>query len=459
MAQVKAWKSGAPGEPAFPDDFDIVTRAVLQVTDLNNNNNKYYALELHRAGQNFRVFTHYGRTDDLEARPNAGVRECRYYSTLQDAQEGYDSIYDEKTSAKKGYQEIKLSSSRIGSRADTSAPVVKPARPARPSTLHPGVERLVRLVYGEATSALTSTVSARITAQGIETPLGVLTLAQIVKGETILDQLYAEFHKGAKRKSELTRLSGEFYTVIPHRLGRTRAAVDASVIDSMAAFEEKQETLQLMKDMLMVNGAGANVLFDDDVDVRAKALGCELGFVEHHNPTYRELADALIKSQVKTRTVKVKNIYTVKRPREWDEFQTAMPNQQLLYHGSRIKNWAGILTRGLLMPKVVVQMGVNRTDEGWLGNGIYFGDAACASAFYAQPNKDGTRLMAVARVALGEMKEYTKMAYGLSAPPPGYNSCHGLRSRPGLRSQFEDDEYAVYLNSQQRLEYLVEFTA
>ena len=111
------------------------------------------------------------------------------------------------------------------------------------------------------------------------------------------------------------------------------------------------------------------------------------------------------------------------------------------------------------MPKVVVQMGVNRSDEGWLGNGIYFGDAACASTFYTTPAKGGTRLMALALVALGEMKEYTKISYGLSAPPPGYHSCHGLRSRPGLRSQFEDDEYAVYQTNQQRLEYLVEFTA
>ena len=167
----------------------------------------------------------------------------------------------------------------------------------------------------------------------------------------------------------------------------------------------------------------------------------------------------VVKSQVKTKTVKVKNIFTVRRGSEHESFQSEIPNQRLLFHGSRIKNWAGILSRGLLMPKVAVQMGVHRTDEGWLGNGIYFGDAACSSAFYATPGKGGTRLMALALVALGEMKEYTKISYGLSAPPPGYHSCHGLRSRPGLRSQFEDDEYVVYQTNQQRLEYLVEFTA
>jgi poly [ADP-ribose] polymerase len=67
--------------------------------------------------------------------------------------------------------------------------------------------------------------------------------------------------------------------------------------------------------------------------------------------------------------------------------------------------------------------------------------------------------MGIARVALGEMKDYTQITYGLSGPPPGYHSCHGVRRRPGIQSQFDDDEYVVYQTTQQRLEYLVEFTA
>jgi poly [ADP-ribose] polymerase len=462
MARVKAWKKGAVGEPGFPDDFEVVERAVLQRTDLTTNNNKYYGLELHRAGHSFRVFTHYGRTDDLEKNPDAGVRESRYFATEDEARDGYAAIYADKTRSTKGYKEVALASSRIGSRPtmdDDGSAAAKPApqasSPKASSTLHPEVQALVNLVYAEATSALTTTVTAKITAKGIETPLGVLELGQVQKGEAILAQLYAEFHKGQKRKSELTRLSGEFYSVIPHRLGRTRAAIEASVIDNIAAFEEKQQTLQLMRDMMSVQ----NVLFEADVDARAKALGCEIGFVEPKEARFSELADMVVKSQIKTKSVKVKNIFTVRRGGEHETFQSEIPNQRLLFHGSRIKNWAGILSRGLLMPKVAVQMGVHRSDEGWLGNGIYFGDAACASTFYTTPGKAGTRLMALALVALGEMKEYTRISYGLSAPPPGYHSCHGLRSRPGLRSQFEDDEYAVYQTNQQRLEYLVEFTA
>ena len=167
----------------------------------------------------------------------------------------------------------------------------------------------------------------------------------------------------------------------------------------------------------------------------------------------------VVKSQVKSKSIKVKNVYQLKRPGEWTGFREDLSNHRHLFHGSRIKNWVGILSRGILMPKLVVSMGGTRTDAGWLGNGIYFGDAACTAAYYAAPGKGGTRCMAIARVALGNVKDYTQITYGLPGPPSGYHSCHGVRSKPGVQSQFADDEYVVYDPRQQRLEYLVEFNA
>ena len=49
--------------------------------------------------------------------------------------------------------------------------------------LHPMVQKLVASIYKEATKSMTSTVSVQITAEGIKTPLGVLTKEQIEKGE------------------------------------------------------------------------------------------------------------------------------------------------------------------------------------------------------------------------------------------------------------------------------------
>jgi poly [ADP-ribose] polymerase len=475
MAGVKAWKVGEAGEPDFPDDFAIVKKAVLQVTDIKTNRNKYYAVELHAAAGRFRVFTHYGRTDDLETNPDAGAKECRYLDSAAEAEACYQSIYREKTSAKKGYKEVALASSRIGSqkaRGTSSGQVdartleriaPKDGAPAvKVSTLPDGVQALVRYIYDEATNALTSTVAAKITAHGIETPLGILTLGQIEKGEQILQDLYEVFKNEPnpiRRQDHQTRLTGEFFTAIPHRIGRTRAAVDGAVINSLDQLNQKQETLQLMKDMLTVNGEAGSVLFDASVDAEYEALKCKVGFVEPGSGPFKEIADHVVNSQVKSRNIRVRNVFTLRRAGEFDEFTNDLGNQKLLFHGSRIQNWVGILSRGVLLPKIVVSLGVNRTDAGWLGNGLYFGDAACTSSFYTTPGRKGTRFMTVARVALGKMKDFTKITYGLNGPPDGYHSCHGVRNRPGKPSEFEDDEYVVYSTRQQRLEYLVEFAA
>jgi poly [ADP-ribose] polymerase len=482
MVAVKAWKHGESGAPGFPEEFEILRKAVLQVTDIKSNHNKYYAIELHQATHSgrvvFRVFTHYGRTDDLETNPNAGQKENRFFGTQAEADACYQSIFREKTSAKKGYKEVALASSKIGSQkargtssgevdaktlerlAQAKAAEGKPAPAVQASSLHAGVQALVRYIYDEATQALTSTVNATITAHGIETPLGVLTLGQIEKGEDILTQMYALFQGKAKNLDhELTRLSGDFYTAVPHRIGRTRSAVGESVINSLEKFNQKQETLQLMKDMLKVNGEGGSVLFNARVDQEYEALGCQVGYVEPGSSQFKEMADHVIASQVKSKNIKVKNVFTVKRPGEWDAFTANLGNQKMLFHGSRIQNWVGLLSRGILLPKIVVSLGVSRTDAGWLGNGIYFGDAACTSSFYTTPGRKGTRFMTVARVALGKMKDYTQITYGLAKPPGGYDSCHGVRRRPMKPSQFDDDEYVVYDARQQRMEYLVEFAA
>ncbi|WP_394839080.1 WGR domain-containing protein [Pendulispora rubella] len=477
MATVKAYRLGEAGAPAFSEDFEVLQKAVLQVTDIKTNRNKYYAIELHKGAggggkEAFRVFTHYGRTDDLETNPDAGAKECRFFDETAPAMACYQQIYREKTSAKKGYKEISLASSRIGSSkargtsageidAKTIAKVAEQQKNApkpKVSDLHPLVQGLISYIYAEATNALTSTVAAKITAQGIETPLGVLTLGQIERGEAYLQELYQLFQSGRKSRREMERLSGEFYTCIPHRIGRTRAAVEEAIIDSMADFDQKQETLQLMKDMLAVNG-DAGVLFDSKVDAQYEALRCNVLAMEAGSVAFREIERFVLESQVKSKTIKVHNIYTLKRPDEWDVYDTQVGNERQFFHGSRIKNWVGLLSRGILMPKIVTSMGIHRTDAGWLGNGLYFGDAACTSAFYTTPGRKGTRLMAIARVALGKSKTFNRITYGINEAPAGYDSCHGVRHTPTSPSQFADDEYVIYRSNQQRLEALVEFAA
>ena len=213
-----------------------------------------------------------------------------------------------------------------------------------------------------------------------------------------------------------------------------------------------------MKDMLQVAGEGEeNVLFNQQIDQQYLSLKCDLEFVKKKSDEFKEIEAYVIDSQVQSKSIKVREVYKVKRPAEEEKFTSHIGNQQMLFHGSRIQNWVGLLSRGILMPKVVVKMGVNRTDAGWLGNGIYFGKAACTSEFYTTAGGRGTRLLAINRVALGKVKKYKKITYGITEPPKGFDSCHGVRHTLLNRSEFADDEIVIYNDAQQKMEYLAEF--
>jgi len=475
---MKVWKTGESGEPKFPSDFEVIKKAVLQVTDIKTNRNKYYAIELHSAKNKYRVFTHYGRTDDLDSNPNAGMRESRYCTTSPEAEALYNKILKEKTSPRKGYKEVNLASSKIGSQQSIGKScgiiddkTLKKLADKSPATTTPiiiiptDIQELVAYLYKESTNALVSTVNASITANGIETPLGVLTIGQIDNGQKILDELIDIFNKKktkSKNKSlqieeDIVTLSGDFYTVIPHRFGRSRAAANEAVIDTLEKLSEKQDTLQLMRDMLNVNG-NTGVLMNPEVDKKYKALNCTIEPISNSSSKYKELKEYVEKSQVRTKVIKIKNIYSLYREGEQKEFKTAVGNVKKLFHGSSTKNWVGILSRGLLLPKIVVSLGVHRTDAGWLGNGIYFGDSVNTASNYAGQGSRGTKFMTIAEVALGKVKDYHKITYGLSGPPSGFDSCHGVRRKTGVTSQFDDDEFVIYDSKQQKLDYLVEFS-
>lgn len=465
MADVQVWKAADSNQPKFPDDFEVVKKAVLQVTDIKNNNNKYYAIEVHSGKGKYRVFTHYGRTDDLDSNPNAGVRENRYCDSQPAAEALYDKIYREKTNPRKGYKELSLASSKIGSHKSVGQSVGaiddktlkkmadKDAKPAAKPviTIATEIQDLVSYLYSEATNALVSTVNASITANGIETPLGVLTIGQIDKGQSVLDDIAKSLSK-KKNKDELEQLSGDFYTLIPHKFGRSRDAALAAVIDNANKVSEKNDTLQLMRDMLNVNGK-TNVLVNPEIQGKYDALKCSIEPVPAGKR--KEIGEFVEKSVVRSYTkVKVKNVWQICRADEHTAYDKSVGNDKLLLHGSSAKNWVGILSRGILLPKVVVTLGVHRTDAGWLGSGIYFGNAACTASGYAACGKKGTSFMTVAQVALGKIKDYSKITYGLSEPPAGYHSCHGVRG-----TQFADDEFVIYKQNQQKMEYLVEFTS
>uniref|UniRef100_A0A7S3XRT1 Poly [ADP-ribose] polymerase n=1 Tax=Heterosigma akashiwo TaxID=2829 RepID=A0A7S3XRT1_HETAK len=331
------------------------------------------------------------------------------------------------------------------------------AAPKKLESLHPKVSDLVQYLYSEATNQLTSQVNCEITANGIETPLGILSIEQVEQGEDVLGQLHEELKKKKPRGAVLQQLSGNFYTAIPHNIGRSRTDISSAVIRDLGELAAKQELCQLMRDMLQVNSRGENVLFyTDRTAEQYEALGCSIDYVPPNSKEFKDMVKEMVESQkrshgtIRTDAQKITGLYKVRREEEEQRFTKTIDNQVHLYHGSRPSNFVGLLSRGILLPKVVVSMGINRTDGGWLGDGIYFGNADTAFG-YAHIGRRQTRLMLINKVALGKMQDYSKITYGIKQPKTGFNSCHGVAG-----TQFYDDEYVVYDERQQKIQYLVE---
>ena len=78
-------------------------------------------------------------------------------------------------------------------------PAAAPKKKKKKSTVDPAVGELVSYLYSEATGHITSNSAVKITADGLKTPLGVLTIGQLELGEECLAEIHKEMEGKAVR--------------------------------------------------------------------------------------------------------------------------------------------------------------------------------------------------------------------------------------------------------------------
>ncbi|VDM35148.1 unnamed protein product [Hydatigera taeniaeformis] len=96
--------------------------------------------------------------------------------------------------------------------------------------------------------------------------------------------------------------------------------------------------------------------------------------------------------------------------------------RRLLWHGSRITNWMGILGRGLkIAPPEAPCTGY------MFGKGVYFADCASKSANYTYPtSNNNVGIMALCEVSLGEINPLVNADYNANQLPEGKHSVQGV---------------------------------
>ncbi|XP_064131494.1 protein mono-ADP-ribosyltransferase PARP4 isoform X1 [Loxodonta africana] len=308
------------------------------------------------------------------------------------------------------------------------------------NTLSQEVSDLVEMIWAETLGHLEHTLIK---------PVNKISLNDVSKAEGIL-LLVKTALKNGETAEQLQKMMTEFYRLIPHK-GTTTEEVNLTLLS------KKEELCQLIRDM--VNVCETNLYKPNPPSLaKYRALRCKIEHVEQNTEEFFSVKKVILQNNHSKSPVDILQIYRVGRVNETTEFLSKLGNVKSLLHGSPVRNIVGILSRGLLLPKVVEDHGVKRTDVGSLGSGIYFSDSLSTSIKYSCPGEtDGTRLLVICDVALGKCMDLHKKDFSLTEAPPGYDSVHGVSQTAAVITDFEDDEFVVYKTNQIKMNYMIKF--
>uniref|UniRef100_A0A4W5P683 Poly [ADP-ribose] polymerase n=1 Tax=Hucho hucho TaxID=62062 RepID=A0A4W5P683_9TELE len=307
------------------------------------------------------------------------------------------------------------------------------------SSLSQEVGVFVELLWAEALGCLDNVLKVPITS---------LSLNDVSRAEGLLLQVQRKLRErqGEGPDTEVASLMEEVYTLLPHKTDLSHLLLHTKLISSHL------DLCQLIRDVLNVSEATLRSPIPSCLG-KYRALRCSIERVPP-GPEFLYVTELL-----QDRQVQILQVLRVNRGVELQMFREELGNVKPLLHSSSPSSFVGILSRGLLLPRVGVEHhGIERTDIGNLGGGIYFSDAMSTSLKYSKPSvTDGSRLLLVCDVALGRCMDLQKRDSSLTHSPEGYHSVHGVRHTPKKPSEFDDDEYVVYSPEQVRLQYVVQF--
>ncbi|KAK4338120.1 hypothetical protein RND71_042607 [Anisodus tanguticus] len=368
--------------------------ATLNQTNVGNNNNKFYIIQVleNDNGGNFLVYIRWGRVG-----AKGGTKINGPYMSPDDAISEFESKFYEKTN------------NYWSNRKDFVC------QPKHYSWLEMDYDDNGKESSGTMLTSCHSIAQLESDAEGFHKGYDVLKRISDVIGQS--------------NRTLLEDLSSKFYTVIPHDFGFKK--MREFVIDTPQKLKRKIEMVEALAEIEV-----ATKLLDDNTKIQEdplyyqyEQLRCELVPVEvgsqeflmcvdqhdkyEHCEFYlfiwsMEITPSHIKNYMKNTHAKthsgyavdVVQIFRASRDGETERYQkfSDTSNRMLLWHGSRLTNWAGILSQGLrIAPPEAPSTGY------MFGKGVYFADMFSKSANYCYAAKDGVLLLC--EVALGDMNE------------------------------------------------------
>ncbi|KAI0984775.1 hypothetical protein GJ496_007289 [Pomphorhynchus laevis] len=311
-------------------------------------------------------------------------------------------------------------------------------------------------------------------------PLGKISKRQIHMAFNILTELQQLIETNKASANQMLDATNRFFTLIPHyfEINDKMPILDNNVIITTKS--------SMLTDLLDIEIAYSilNEKNDDinenPIDSSYKRLSCNIQPICNTDEEFLLISKYLKNTHGITHNeynLYIEDLYKVNRNGEqeaYKPFKEVLHNRMLLWHGSRVTNFAGILSQGLrIAPPEAPTSGY------MFGKGIYFADMASKSANYCLTNQENpVGLMLLCEVALGNMYELTNAKY-IKKLPDGKHSTKGIgRTMPNpeehqvmtdgvivpsgkpissgvSQTSLAYNEYIVYDVNQVNLKYLV----
>lgn len=253
-------------------------------------------------------------------------------------------------------------------------------------------------------------------------PLGKLTSEQIRAGYSALQRIETCLKRKGSRK-DLLDACNQFYTRIPHDFGLKTPPLISSEED----LKEKIALLEALSDIqIAVKMVQSSANCDEHpLDRQYQSLHCQMQSLDPGGQEYQVVSKYLQSTHASTHndyTMSILDMFSVDRQGEVGGFLSQIHNKTLLWHGSRLSNWVGILSQGLRVAPPEAPI------TGYMfGKGIYFADMSSKSANYCFTNqRSNIGLLLLSEVALGDCNELRDADYEAHKLPAGKHSTKGL---------------------------------
>lgn len=336
------------------------------------------------------VFQSWGRTGTV-----IGSKKLQAFASSHQALSNYCSLYVSKTANIFDSPTFQKQPNKFYHLdVDVELPVKTPKRFYKTNLSKP-VYDLMQLLF-DITKVENTMVGCDLNLR--EMPLGKISTRQMKMAMATLRQIETLIQRNGT-SHELLAASNKFYTLIPHAVGINRPPI----IDSIEGVTAKHEMLESLLNVDIIHDFldAKNAETIHPFDLCYIKLNASIEPIEKHDPLFLQLCEVVRSTSESYSKLQVLEIFEVKRVAEIDHddchINWKLRNHQLLWHGSRLLNFATILSNGLKVgPPEALANGK------LYGNGIYFADAVSRAVGYCfEQQSNNVGLLLLCEVALG----------------------------------------------------------